>query len=378
MLNRKIIYSTVLICSLIIAAISVFAQSEKSFNVTGGGTCDISLNKGSVEIGTWNKDQVYVKALNVDKADLQNLSITQEQNTIVVKFQGDNSNRFKLEVSVPENFNLDVSTAGGNIELNGNLKGNIDFSTGGGNIITGNVTGMVDVSTAGGNITTGDITGKADLSTSGGEIKTGKISGSVDVSTFGGSISIKEVTEKADISTMGGNISVGKVGSNADISTMGGNISVGNVNGSADISTAGGNISLGGALNSVNVSTGGGNISLKNIKGKVDVSTGAGEIYIELFPTGSELSSISTGVGNVKLMIPSDSKATVTANVGYSGLWNDQNTSDYIKSDFPEATENVHSDKKGDSLTKVFIINGGGTTVEVSTGMGKIEIRKMK
>ena len=48
--------------------------------------------------------------------------------------------------------------------------------------------------------------------------------------------------------------------------------------------------------------------------------------------------------------------------------------SDLIKSDFKENSSNY--DKYSRTLTKKYILNGGGSSIEINTASGKIRINK--
>ena len=334
--------------------LSQAVDKEKSFNVSKGNNLEVSASNGNVNISVWSKDQAYIKAFNVDEDDLDKLKFEQTGSKLTVEFRGEDSDDFYLEISIPAYLEVDVSTGGGNISLNGNMTGKVEFSTGGGNVNVQDVGNKLSVSTGGGNVSAGNITGE------------------LEISTGGGNISVADVKSKADVSTGGGNISIGSVGGSADVSTAGGNLSVGKVSGSADLSTAGGNISLDGATGNVEANTAGGNVSLKNISGSVDANTAGGNIYAELNPTAKSKSEFNTAGGDITLVIPSTAKVNIKASVYVGKKISDSDADKLIKSDF-EAT-NV--DFQGKQLIKKFVINGGGAEIDMNTASGKIKINK--
>ena len=225
--------------------LTIATDKDKTFNVSKGDNLEVAISNGNINISTWGKDQVYIKAVNIDEDDLKYLKIEQQGSKVIVEFKGEDSDDFYVEVSIPSQFNLDIASGGGNISIKGNIDGKVEIATGGGNIELNDVRKRLFVSTGGGNISVG------------------KVGGETELSTGGGNISVKDVKSKIDVSTGGGNISIGNIGGNGEISTAGGNISVGKVSGNAELNTAGGNISLDGASGKVEVNTAGGNISLK-------------------------------------------------------------------------------------------------------------------
>lgn len=333
---------------------SAAADKEKSFNVSKGDNLEISISHGNIMVSTWDKNQAFIKAVNVEEDDLKNLTFEQQGNKVTVKFKGNDSDDFYVEILIPSQFNLDLATGGGNISVKENISGRVELSTGGGNI---------DIK---------DVTDKLSVSTGGGNISVGKVGGETELSTGGGNISVKDIKNKAELSTGGGNISIGNIGGNAEVSTAGGNISVGKVSGGAEVNTAGGNIALDGATGKVEVNTAGGNINLKNISGSVEANTAGGNINGELSPASGSTSEFNTAGGDISLTIPSDAKTSIVASVYVGKHAKDSDVEKLIKSDFEAATVDINTK----NLVKKFILNGGGSSIELNTASGKIKINK--
>jgi hypothetical protein len=336
------------------AVFTMATDKDKSFNVSKGDNLEVSISNGNIIVSTWDKDQVYVKAINVEEEDINNLKLEQQGNRVIVEFKGEDSDDFRVEISLPSKFNLDLSSGGGNVAVNGNINGKVEISTGGGNINVEDVALKFSASTGGGNITVGNVSGETELSTG------------------GGSISVKDVKSKIEVSTGGGNVSIGNIGGSGEVSTAGGNISVGKVSGSAELNTAGGNVSLDGANGKAEVNTAGGNISLKNVSGSIEANTAGGNINADLISASNSKSELNTAGGDINLSIPADSKVNIVATVYVGKHASDPDVEKMIKSDFEPTTV----DKSSKNLIKKFIINGGGALIELNTASGKIKINK--
>lgn len=334
--------------------ISNASDKEKTFNVSKGDKLEVSVSNGNVNLSIWSKDQAYIKAINIDEDELNKLKIEQIGNKVLVEFKGQDSDDFRLEISIPAHLNLDISSGAGNISVNGNISGKVQISTGGGNINLNDVGDKLSVSTGGGNVSVGNINGES------------------EISTGGGNISIGDIKNKAEISTGGGNISIGNIGGSGEVSTAGGNISVGKISGNAELSTAGGNINLDGASGKVDANTAGGNINLKNISGSIEANTAGGNIDAELIPTANSNSEFNTASGDINLKIPSDAKASIEATVYVGKNMSESDADKLIKSDFEAA--NVDFNKN--NFIKKFVLNGGGSQIELNTASGKIKINK--
>ncbi len=369
----------------------------KSFSVSKGGNLEISTSIGDVRITTWDKNEVYVKIEGLDDEDLAKVKMIQTGNTIRVTFRpkwGGNFSYVSFDVNVPTQFNIDMNTSGGDLEIYGGITGKIVGSTSGGDIKFADVYGgPVDVSTSGGDVVVKNIEGDVNLKTSGGDIRVGKVNGILTVHTSGGDIQIEAVTKSLEaktaggnikvgnaggetrVSTSGGNVTIGDIGSEASVSTSGGNISVGKVTGKVTMNTAGGNIDLKGANGKVIAKTSGGDLNLENVIGSIEGKTSGGEIEAKLIPKGSGKTKLSSAGGDVRLYVDENAKSTIEATIRLSG-WGWKKNRYVIKSDFPK--DIYETDEDAGEIRAEYKLNGGGELIELSTSNSNIEIRKLR
>jgi len=105
--------------------------------------------------------------------------------------------RVQFQITVPQRYNLDVETQGGDVTVDARLEGEARLTTAGGDVSVVALSGTGRIETAGGNISVdragsdltartagggihvGDVQGAAILETSGGEIVTGAVGGAV-------------------------------------------------------------------------------------------------------------------------------------------------------------------------------------------------------
>lgn len=350
---------------------------SKSFTASKGGSLEVSTNVGDIRISPWDKNEVYVNVEGVDDEDLDRVKMTQSGNTVRVVFRpkwhdyGD----VRFEVSVPSQFDIDISTSGGNLEFTGAISGKIKGSTSGGDIKLRNIAGTVDMSTAGGDVRTGDIQGNGYLKTSGGDIEIGAVNGELEVGTSGGNIRVEGVGKSLEAKTSGGDIEIGNVGGEARVSTSGGDIKMGKVSGKASMSTAGGNIELKGASGTVTAKTAGGDVRLENITGSIEAKTAGGEVDAELFPSGKGSSRLTSAGGNVKLRVPENAKVTIEAVIRVQDRWWKGSERYKIRSDFKSDT--YVKDGEEDEIRATYILNGGGESIFLETVNADIDIKKI-
>ena len=336
-------------------------EKTASFNVEKGGKLEIRVGYGNITISPWDKNEVYIRATGFDEDEMQQIKMKGEKNKVTVRFKMDDdesgSNSAEFEVNVPKEFNLTLSTGGGTISIEEDINGSVDGSTGGGDIKLRNV-----------------VNGKVSLSTGGGDVKAGAIGGDVKLSTGGGNIEIDDIKGHVKSSTGGGNVTLGKADGEAEVSTGGGNISLNGAGGDVSVSTGGGDIDVRIASGKVKVSTGGGNVDLKDITGRIEASTGGGDITAELKPSGKGDSKLSTGGGNIKLYVASDAKATIEATISITKKWS-KNVKKYkIVSDYK--ADSYEEDEDEEEVRAVYLVNGGGEKITLSTSNSNINIFK--
>ena len=120
--------------------------------------------------------------------------------------------------------------------------------------------------------------------TSGGSMKAENISGTLDFTTSGGSISLSSISGDINARTSGGSLNFENLNGNVNGRTSGGSIRVLNAQGELDLRTSGGSVKLDEVAGIVNARTSGGSIQAisKSESCSLDLSTSGGNISITL------------------------------------------------------------------------------------------------
>jgi DUF4097 and DUF4098 domain-containing protein YvlB len=354
---------------------------SKSFNVNKGGTLEVTVDGGDIRIDVWEKNEVYVKAEGIDAEDLSRLRMEQSGNTVRVEFRRPrgwwSDGHMRFSITVPSEFNAELRTAGGDIDIEGTVNGTVSGSTSGGDVTLRDVKGgKVDLSTSGGDMRTGNIQGDVKLRTSGGDIELGMVGGEANVSTSGGNIKAESVGKTLKASTSGGNIDIGDVGGEANVSTSGGDITVRKVTGSGTLNTSGGNIELASASGKVKAHTSGGDIQLKDITGSIDAATSGGNVVAELKPSGKGDSRLSSSGGEITLYVPETAKATIDATIRIQGGWRSHRDEYKVRSDFK--ADLYEQDEDGHEVHARYVLNGGGDEITLKTVNSDIQVLKLR
>ena len=364
---------------------------EREFTVAAGGTLIINSDAGPIEVRTWDRNVVRVQVRDTGGYEVD---VAQEGNDVVViadqegRFFGFSGSRISFDVTVPVQYNVDLETGGGSIEV-GDIAGEVRADTSGGRIQVGRVTGGdVIVDTSGGRIEIADVDGDVSADTSGGAIDIGNVTGNVEADTSGGSIRIGNVGGDIYADTSGGDIEVGEGAGRVELDTSGGTIRAGWAMGPLVADTSGGNIYLDGSETSIEADTSGGNIDIRRSNGPVYAETSGGSIMIQqsrgpiradtaggrveaelLAYSGARDSTVeleSSG-GDVIVRIPADHGARIVADLEVSR----RGRGDYrIYTDFPIT---IQEDERGNILGRGEI-NGGGDPIYLETQNSDIHI----
>src|SRR5687767_5829243 len=168
-MNKKPLLS---ICALTLlsAAQCIAAEQDiitKSFTAKPGGNLMMKVDRGSIRVTTSNSDKVDVKIIrelkraSSSKAQevyaLHKIELSQYGDTVKIEADNPQNNRLfgknpfnnlhvEYNISVPSQFNLDVRTSGGNIDVS-DLEGLVKAHTSGGNLNLGLIKGEIAVHT---------------------------------------------------------------------------------------------------------------------------------------------------------------------------------------------------------------------------------------
>ena len=277
----------------------------------------------------------------------------------------------QFDFTVPQRFNLDLETKGGDVSV-GNLDGDLRASTAGGGIQTGDITGLVRVGTAGGDINLGNVGKQLVAQTAGGSIRANNINGDARLETSGGQITSGLIQGSVRAETSGGDIVLRGATGPVTAETAGGQIQIGQCGATIRAETAGGSIRLQGAKGGVVVETAGGSIDLFQMQSEVRAMTAAGRILAELDGNRDTFaaSHLETSVGDVQVFLPPDLPINIDALIEVS-------PGHKIVSDFP-----LHLSSEGDDFHRgpqraECTLNGGGKVLRIRTVVGNIEIHKI-
>jgi len=284
--HSKLLLATLLLAAGVAATRADQDVITKSFSVKPGGKLTMDVDRGSIHLTTSDSGKVDIKITrelkHVSAAEAKRvyeqhkINLSSQDNDVKIEAQNPQKgfsfnnpfNHLQVEytIAVPSKFDIDLKTAGGNIEV-ADLEGKVVVHTSGGNLELGAIKGPVKAHTSGGHIKLTKTHGDTDVDTSGGDLRIGEIEGNLVAHTSGGNITLEKTKGSVKASTSGGDIRVKEAYGSVSAQTSGGNVSANlNTQPTADCSlkTSGGNVEVLLASNlalDLNAHTSGGNLA---------------------------------------------------------------------------------------------------------------------
>jgi DUF4097 and DUF4098 domain-containing protein YvlB len=214
-------YSAVVLALLTVGTAHAAEKTlERTFTVSPGGSLVVDADSASVHVSgsASNQVTVHISAHGSDD-DLAATTLEAVQKddgvTVTMRRRGNGSGFWhkswngdaRIEVTVPQQYGIDVHTSGGDVALTGTT-GSASLRTSGGDISAKNVNGRVEAKTSGGEIRVDTIRGDVDANTSGGNVRLMAVDGKIRGQTSGGDMecSLTGVNRGILLTTSGGSI----------------------------------------------------------------------------------------------------------------------------------------------------------------------------
>lgn len=398
---------------------------ELSVPAQSAGTLALNLETGgNIVITGWDRPQIVVRA-SLGGRDWRDTRVQLEPTSGGARLESDwagrsnnRSTRHNFEINVPRKYNVRIESSGGSVSITG-VDGSFTGTTGGGEIDIRQASGDVDIRTGGGEIHVADSRLNGNVRTGGGTVRienvTGDLSGdsgggtviyngksgagaiSGDKGAYVGSKDDKSVTVHAGsgsgsgvgmnsssgsttmtYSSDGDGLGQGFARSGIRMNSGGGDISSPGAPGGGRFTTGGGKIQIGPSGGEVFASTGGGSIEIGPSTGSVEAHTGAGDVRLELRGAGSHSVDITSGNGEVVLVLPRDLNAILELETAYTENLGHKTR---IVSEIPlQTTETTNWDRREGTARRYVrsrqTVGKGGGVIRVRTVNGNIVINR--
>ena len=369
-------------------------------NAGSGERLEVDLEAGgSLSVGGWDQSKVEVQA-HLGGRDWEGTRVSLDRVSGGVRLhawqqggQDNVSTSHQFVVRVPRKFDLDVSSAGGEITL-ADLEGEFRGHTGGGSLRLEHLKGEASLSTGGGGIRVSDSELGGRVSTGGGEVVLSRVTGGLKGSSGSGPVVYRDDGSggTADLNHL--HVHDSRIDFDEDpapradgagllhVTRAGGDIDLDEAPKGAELKTGGGDVTVGRSGGRVSATTGGGDIRIGPCSGSVWARTGAGEVTITIVQgDGAEHTvDVMSGTGATTLELPANLSARFELETAYTREFDGRT---HIKSDFPlNLSETSDWDASQGSPRRYVRGTGtagkGGGVIRVKIVNGDITIRKRK
>ena len=134
-------------------------------------------------------------------------------------------NAVNVRVDAPSGADVDVTTASGDIELNGTV-GETQIKTASGDLNADDINGDLTAKTASGNISVDDVSGDVRWQSASGDLQADRVSGRANVITASGDVEVGSVGNRVDVRTSSGDVRLGYVSGDTSIVGVSGDVRV--------------------------------------------------------------------------------------------------------------------------------------------------------
>jgi DUF4097 and DUF4098 domain-containing protein YvlB len=329
MLTRSF-YSLAVICFIAMVVAPLLSGKTEGetykFDVSPNQTVKLDLKSGgSASIVGWDKSEAEVSYVQGGTGPEHRVEVTKEGSDLVITAEArpheGSAASLDFEIRVPHRFNVIFESAGGDLKIEG-LEGEFEGRTMGGNLSLIDSQGTVRIKTMGGDVevTGGVLDGK--VTTMGGEVLVKDVVGDLNAGSMGGDIRYENVRgHDGKLRAPGSTSETDVKQKTVSISTMGGDLVLDEAPEGALLSTMGGDIVVKDAHDFVSASTMGGSIDIHATDAWVQASTMAGDIDVEIdggLGDGKEGVELSSCVGDVTLVVPSDLSMNLDLTIAYT------------------------------------------------------------
>jgi len=180
-------------------------QADTTVSVPAGARLELNQVDGGVRVTTWAKSMVRVATAGGKDADLK-VEVSGRQVTIQAQDPDGGPYDGDLEISVPADLALAISTVSGDIAVTGS-RAALDLESVEGNVTVEGGAGVVSLHSVSGDVRVTGARGKIELNTVDGSIDGRSLDGEINAETVDGEVTLTGVTGTGvDATTVDGNV----------------------------------------------------------------------------------------------------------------------------------------------------------------------------
>ncbi|WP_394129075.1 DUF4097 domain-containing protein [Shewanella maritima] len=196
---------------LSLASFSAIASQNvsESANVDANSRIELKVQRGQVNISTWNKDEVTVEG-TLDALS-EGFIFKQSGNKLIIedklprRYQSKNEPGSDLTIKLPANIKLEAEGVSADYRVK-DIDGTVKFELVSGDIEANNLSGKVKVSTVSGEIKANSLNGSIELETVSGKVSDKNSQGEISYRLVSGDLSAKSSADNVTIDQVSGEV----------------------------------------------------------------------------------------------------------------------------------------------------------------------------
>ncbi len=185
---------------------------EQSFEVGEAPRLEIDNFAGRVTVRTGERGEIRMIAVKqgLPGSDLDRVQveISEGASGLLIRTRKPSTlstASVQLEITVPEDTQLDLHTGAGNTEVRG-LRSDVKVDTGSGDVTIADLTGNLDAHTGSGSVTIDGVSGRIQADTGSGSVRISNVAGDLEAHTGSGSMEVREASGRARLDSGSGSL----------------------------------------------------------------------------------------------------------------------------------------------------------------------------
>ncbi len=330
----------------------------KTYDMKSGGDLNVKNVSGDVIVTPWNKNKIEIVITKKGRRDDVEVIIDRRGNNVDIEvdyprrrwYNNSSGGAVYFDIKIPAKTDVEARSTSGDVSVTG-IEGKVEGASTSGDIELENITGRVYGHSTSGSVTVDVCSDDVEGHSTSGNVFIRKANGDVDVHSTSGDIEVQDITGSAKANTTSGDIILNNVPGDVYSNSTSGTIEI-----------------TGGICEGIDVST---------TSGDIDVDLG------KLVDRGRY--EMDTNSGDITLIIPSKTKADITARARPRNIQSDfdvfeesRSGSGYNRSKTRSGYRYSYSSRRNNShqTLRGEINGGGGAKIFISVNSGGIDLRK--
>lgn len=282
---------------------SEFVFSEQTTVILEpGALISAQTVSGNIDVTSWDKDQVLVKATKRVRASSREEAATWAQKITVIIEKSDGGLTVRAERPREWSESLGDLLKG---FFDKKPSASVDFA------ISTPRDVEIEASSVSGNIAIAHIAGDVSVDVVSGDVEISEAGSDVSINTVSGDLILKEISGNLEIDAVSGDVVITNVGGDVSAAITSGDIIVERVLGGCSVDGTSGDVRIDEVHGDINIDVTSGDILVRQRAGSLWIDTSSGDVAVETAVDKSGRYYVETSSGQIAFRIPPTSSSTI-------------------------------------------------------------------